>query len=682
MKEQYQISETNPMLLTYLKYLRMTYSSNKTRELYESHARKFLNEIYNKTKEEPLELTQSILDDYVIWLNSSKTTNPFYRAWIKSFRLAFDIDEKLFKLKTKLDRSKERTKIAVYDWIPKETVDVLIAKGSPYISMMVSIFFDTGRRLADIIKCDLSHNNKEWDLDLKSRTIRGISKNNMEYRGHFSKQTAGKIYSWIKRLAREGKNVETPFMICKRDGNLAVNQESAFDYRLKQEAKYLGLKDVHGKEIHTHALRHCIQDKAKILTNLGWKRNTEIEKGDFALTYNIKARRIEYAPILKIHRYRYNDILYHIKKQKYIDTLVTPEHNNIIKLCKKYDAKWKKKGKDIWDKDYSLISINKLLENKRRILFKTYNNPVNIRNIKMLLSGKVHNLPTTIGVYKAALLGWILTDGCINWRIRKSRNKQLNVTIAQSITANPHKCKIIEYLLEKSGLIYIKTIQKPTNKSKFGYKQSPPSQMIDFRICNNNPKCIPNFWKKDSNINWIFKYLTVNKRPIYRTLLLLNYDELKSMHDAMMLGDGSIRGEFTTQNKNIIDFFRIISTLIGYRTQLGYGNLTLKEGRKYRVYLTKKDCIQLLKRNINKKKYNGYVWCPETRNNTWIAKDNETIFITGNSTGRYLGMVHKWPIQDVAVKLSHLDINQTRKYISADLEQVEAKEDKEVFNVS
>jgi integrase len=247
------ISETNPMLLTYLKYLQMTYSSDKTKQLYESHARKFLNEIYNKTKEEPTELTQNIIDEYVIWLNSSKTTNPFYRAWIKSFRLAFDPDEKIFRLKTKLDRSKERTKIAVYDWMPKETVDILIAKGSPYMSMMVSIFFDTGRRLNDVISCDLN-NTKDWDIDLVKRTIRGLSKNNMEFRGHFRKETADKIYHWIKNPLCINKTM--PFAVYKKDGELAANQESAFDYRLKQECKYLGLKDVHGKDIHTHALRH------------------------------------------------------------------------------------------------------------------------------------------------------------------------------------------------------------------------------------------------------------------------------------------------------------------------------------------------------------------------------------------------------------------------------------------
>lgn len=252
MKEIKQISETNPMLLAYQRYLQMNYSSPKTRYLYESKAKNFLNNIYNETGNEPQQLTQEMLDDFVIWLNTKKTTNPFYRAWIQSFRTCFDPDGNIFKLKTKLDRSRERTKLEVYDWLPKESIDIIINKSSQYVSMMVSLYFDSGRRLYDIIGCDL--NSKDWDLDLVKRTIRGISKNNTEYRGHFSKQTAKKIYEWIKSPSCINKT--KPFLIYKKNGEPCANQWSAFDYKIKQETRLIGVRDVHGKEIHTHALRH------------------------------------------------------------------------------------------------------------------------------------------------------------------------------------------------------------------------------------------------------------------------------------------------------------------------------------------------------------------------------------------------------------------------------------------
>lgn len=264
---EYKLSKENPMILTYQKYLQMNYSSPKTRELYESEAKKFLTKIYKKTNSEPMELTQNILDEYVIWLNSRKNTNPFYRGFIKSFRLAFDEDEKLFRLKTRTDRSKQRTEIEEYDWLTEDSINKLIEKGSEYVSMMVSIYWDTGRRLSEVIKCNLK--NKDWDLDLTKRRLKGLGKGNQEFIAHFSKKTAGKIYRYMLNLGRtHPEYVDTPFIIFSNRKKPAKNQGSAFDNRLKKECKILGIKDIHGKEVHTHSLRHSV---GRYLAEKGWK---------------------------------------------------------------------------------------------------------------------------------------------------------------------------------------------------------------------------------------------------------------------------------------------------------------------------------------------------------------------------------------------------------------------------
>ena len=270
-----EISEQNPMLIAYQKYLQMNYSSPKTRYLYEIKARSFLSGIYNKTKTEPLELTQGMLDDFVIWINMKKNTNPFYRAFIKSFRLAFDPDEKIFRLKTKLDRSRIRSSMEEYDWLTKESVDKIIEKGEPYISMMVATYFDTGARLSELINVDLN-NTKDWDLDLVKRTIKGLGKGNAEFRKHFSKQTADKIYKWI--ISPQCVDKTKPFMLFKKDGSKYNNPSSALDYLFKNQCKLLGVKDVHGKEPHIHCLRHAI---GRYLTQeKGWKiEQTAIKLG-------------------------------------------------------------------------------------------------------------------------------------------------------------------------------------------------------------------------------------------------------------------------------------------------------------------------------------------------------------------------------------------------------------------
>ncbi len=260
---KYQISETNPMLQAYQRYLAISYSSPKTRYLYEKRAINFLNSIFKKTKQEPVVLTQNILDDYVIQLNSKKTTNPACRAFIKSFRLCFDKEEKIFYLNTKLDRSRQRVKLEVYDWLDKESIDKLVEKGSPYISLMTQLYFETARRLTELTNCDLE--NKEWGLDLVNRTLTGIGKGNKEFRAHFSEKMAQRIYEWIKSPLC--KNKVKPFLIYKANGQPCSNQGSALDYRLKQECAALGIKDVHGKNVHTHAFKHSI---GRYLSDKGW----------------------------------------------------------------------------------------------------------------------------------------------------------------------------------------------------------------------------------------------------------------------------------------------------------------------------------------------------------------------------------------------------------------------------
>ena len=159
------VSDKNPLIEKFARFLAMNYSNNKTRELYIKASRKFLNDIEIKRGEEPLELTQDMLDDYAIHLNSMRKVNPFYKGFINAFRDCFDPDKSL-KLSIRKDRSREAIVVDEYDFLNEDDVRTLINNCSEYMSVTLSLYFETGLRKMELLGLDL--NKPEWDLDLIS----------------------------------------------------------------------------------------------------------------------------------------------------------------------------------------------------------------------------------------------------------------------------------------------------------------------------------------------------------------------------------------------------------------------------------------------------------------------------------------------------------------------------------
>jgi len=300
-----------------------------------------------------------------------------------------------------------------------------------------------------------------------------------------------------------------------------------------------------GKDIlKRHIGFHCVDTDTEVLTDGGWKKYNEIKKGENIFTYNLEKDEIEIFRTREIFSKPYSGEMYHIKN-KYIDSLVTPDH----KIIAKYSTlrQIKKKRKDIWNSTkWKLIPLNEILSHK------------SLRQIKYKLSALKSdwNNGLMIGKTKAGILGWILSDGCIS---------KGEITIHQSISANPDKCKIISELLANSNIPYSIKLQKEMindfSKNKY--------QMIIFRILkggdhSNNPK------KMGKNHNWIYKFINKDRTPNLSTILKLNKEELEMIYKNMMLGDGTIliknSREYCGQDKKRIDLIRILACLLNKRT--------------------------------------------------------------------------------------------------------------------
>ena len=517
--------------------------------------------------------------------------------------------DELFKLETEPKKKREKR---IYESVSEEDF-IKIFKNTKKMTHKIAFILSyySGLRISEVIAL------RPEDVNIKERKI-------------FIRQGKGSKDRVVNspKILKETHLKYLPLDITPRALNYAFRRIST-----KAKVNYpIGKYMKQGKEVpilkyHYHSLRHCVSEDTEILTIDGWKDYKSLKKNDTIYSYNIKKKRIEKDIISEIHKYQYDDKLYHIKNN-YFDILVTPEHKLLLDISFY-------RGKGITEKPgWKLLEIDKVINEMKCK-----------RVINQKLSSEGYQSDQTIGLAKAGLLGWILSDGNI------ARDKE--ITIHQSLSANKHKCKVIENLLKKSGVEYTKNIQK-VKENKWSKK---PYQMVVFRLLKG---------KNKKNNDWIFEFVNNDRTPKY-TILELKKKELQAVYDNLMLGDGSSR-EYCSQNIKRIEFMQTLCIFLGKRANRGTGIHNQTNKTKYRTWICDRTKAQVhyssFRKDIKKEKYKGIVWCPTTNNKTFIARRKNKIFITGNSYAT--GLLEKGvPINQVQLLLGHENLSTTSRYTKA-----------------
>ncbi|MFW5888315.1 MAG: ribonucleoside triphosphate reductase [Patescibacteria group bacterium] len=414
-----------------------------------------------------------------------------------------------------------------------------------------------------------------WDLkDLLMKGFGGVSgKVESKSPKHF-RAALGQAINFLYTLqgevagAEAFANVDTYLAPFIRYDNL--------DYdRVKQSLQEF----LYNINIPTRVGFQCMSEDTEILGEDGWKKHGQVKEGDNIATFNVEGGYLEYLPVKRKFARKYKGKMYNLKN-RISDQLISPEHRVVRK---KFNSD-----------SYTLEKIEKV---------EQLNSPF------IVPVGSEGNVKGSAGPSEDVikLIAWVVSEGSMD----KGERGSGRISIYQSRLRSGEDYKEIKEICANLKLEYTEREQKGLGE-----------------------KCNVLRFNADGTRK-ILKYFGVKKEQgvkfIPSDILNLDAEGAKLFLETYLKGDGHDNCKITTSSRRIKD------ELLQVAANAGYGATTLE--RKPDNELSKKTryIIRLIRHkdtyinHIEKVDYEGVIWCPNTDNETVVARRNGKIFITGNT---------------------------------------------------
>ena len=414
-----------------------------------------------------------------------------------------------------------------------------------------------------------------WDLkDLLRQGFRGV---------------AGKVESAPPRHLRSALGQIVNFFYTLQGEAAGAQAMSNFDTLLAPFVRFDGLNYSEVKQavqefvfninIPTRVGFQCMSEDTEILTPEGWKGHEDIEVGDIIKTFNIKTGNIEDLPVRKVFARPYTGQMYHLKN-RIQDQLISPGHRVVRK---KFST----------DSEFVLEEIESVAECKSPVMIP--------------ITGKNINAAKKISDDEIRLLAWIIAEGS---KESTTRHRHCHrISIYQSKTQHPENYQEIIDILERLNL-------------KFSQRDSTPalgSSTCMMRLnAQSSHKILDELFKTRDSVKFIPDILkNMDKRQA--RLFLETY----------LKADGHDGCKITTTSMDILNGLQQIAVDAEYGFTVSTRKPTL--GKKMLCILRLIDHQDTYIQKIEKVDYSGVIWCPNTENETVIARRNGKVFITGNT---------------------------------------------------
>jgi len=275
---------------------------------------------------------------------------------------------------------------------------------------------------------------------------------------------------------------------------------------------------------------YCYDSETEVLTDVGWVPWPEVVYAHKFATLN-EFGQISFVEAKEIHKFDYEGELYGFAGGRYIDYLVTPDHDHWVKFSKSTSQYRKVKAKDLHGRRFFVKQQGfEYLGNEDPQFIEV--------SIPKREFGSGPQAKSWRVEYKdyIELLGWWLSEGSV-------REKENKVFIWQHRHVNPDNFEQIKKLLNRIGFGY--HIHKNTQKDSVGFcirSRALAYHLIE--VCGGR---------------------TSGTKKIPTQVMHASLESRHLLFETLMKGDGYEKGDnYVSKSKGLIDDFQVLVTGLGW----------------------------------------------------------------------------------------------------------------------
>jgi ribonucleoside-triphosphate reductase len=356
-----------------------------------------------------------------------------------------------------------------------------------------------------------------------------------------------------------------------------------YDNLSYEEVKQNLQEFVYNMNVPTRVGFQCMSQDTEILGSDGWKRYDEVREGDSIATFNIEKGYIEYLPVKRLFAREYSGKMYHLKN-RISDQLISPKHRVV--------------RRKFYSDEYVLETIEDVVGLKSPFI------------VPIGSDGNVRG-GASVDEDVIRLIAWIVAEGTLDASGRGSGRGSGRISIHQSRTESPDEYEEIVSICHSLGLEYTERTQEGLDK-----------ECNVLRFNANSTRKILGYFNSDKERGIKF---------IPDVILGLDAESSRLFLETYVRGDGYDSCKIITTSEAIKDGLLQVAVNAGYgatfRVRKPDNSLSKKDRYIIRLIRHKDTYID----RVEEVEYEGVIWCPNTDNETVIARRNGKVFITGNT---------------------------------------------------